>query len=237
MPQGTRRRTYTWWRSATTGCRSTRAASTRTTSKAPTANSSARYLRRRRGCVRRVRCGVGGLGDRVEPGRFRPDVERTQRTRICASRTGPARPSQIARPPTFAPASRNSTRWSRRCGRGIRPSAGFPDVDRCPPWNVTPSDWTASGTNGRGSSWAKYRHGRIDFAMRVRDRGRGRGVRLRRGAGARHRQPAGGRQPGQPSVERSGASDARAQCRRRRRSLRGPVRLRRPMGSGRGSAR
>ena len=40
MSPGTRRRTYTWSRSATTGCRSTRAASTRTTSRAPTANSS-----------------------------------------------------------------------------------------------------------------------------------------------------------------------------------------------------
>ena len=41
MPPATRRRTYMWSRSATTGCRSTRAASTRTISRAPTANSTA----------------------------------------------------------------------------------------------------------------------------------------------------------------------------------------------------
>ena len=53
----------------------------------------------------------------------------------------------------------NSARWSRRCGRGIRPSAGSRRRGSSPAWNVTPLDWTASGTNGRGSTSASTARG------------------------------------------------------------------------------
>ena len=68
----------------------------------------------------------------------------------------------------------------------------------------------AVGRDGEQYAWTRLhvceiRDGRLASMCAVRDRGRGSGVRLRRGADAGDRQPARGHQPGQPD-------DATASC-------------------------
>ena len=64
------------------------------------------------------------VADRVEPRRLRPGVRRAHRPRTARREPVELGVSAIARPPSFAPASRNWTRWSPRRGRGTRPCIG-----------------------------------------------------------------------------------------------------------------
>ena len=112
-------------RSAMTVGSPMRGASTGTTSKAPTANSSAATTPAR--ARRTPQPGAVMLEIMIahEPRRPRRNCSASSPPPICASKTDPARASRIARPQSFAPASRTSTTWWPRCGFGIRRSAGY----------------------------------------------------------------------------------------------------------------
>ena len=87
----------------------------------------------------------------------------------CASRTGRARPSRIARSPSSrqhheelnAMVARRGS-WHRRCALAVA------DLGRRPHVNGRPSGMTASGTRGRGSYVTEIRDGRVAVDVQVR---------------------------------------------------------------------
>ena len=125
-------------------------------------------LRRRRRGIRRG----GRHGDRL---RHRPSTRATSNghsassvPQTSASRTGRAQSSAIAPPPSFAPASKNSTRWSPLRGPWTRPCAGCRRPLSSAASSARPSDGTASDTRGRFIVVSEVHDGRCRNGASVR---------------------------------------------------------------------